>query len=240
MGDERSGAYDSEKPIHKVTLGKYAIARTPVTNAQFAIYVKAAGCQPPEYWGGDRPPRGLGEPSGRECELECGAGILPLAGQGDREEGQSAQRGRSGRRQRVGTKDQRRYPCGDDFDTSRANTSELRLGDTTPVGIFLGGASPYGLLDMSGNVWEWTRSLKGDYPYPGEGPERVAREDLLAGKRYPPGAAWRLLPTTLGGGGVPRLPPLVRSWQLRLACRISAGGLPILTLDFDHSGTLAL
>jgi formylglycine-generating enzyme required for sulfatase activity len=64
------------------------------------------------------------------------------------------------------------------------NSAELGLEDTTPVGIFTGGASPYGCLDMVGNVWEWTRSLWGSdmdrlefkYPYdPKDG-----REDLEA------------------------------------------------------------
>jgi iron(II)-dependent oxidoreductase len=79
----------------------------------------------------------------------------------------------------------RRYPWGDEWDKTKCNTIELGLGATTPVGIFPNGASPYGCLDMAGNVWEWTISLWGKsygspefkYPYnPTDG-----REDLKAG-----------------------------------------------------------
>ena len=77
------------------------------------------------------------------------------------------------------------WPWGDEWDETRCNTRELGLGGTTPVGIFPEGASPYGCLDMAGNVWEWTISLWGEnvsepefrYPYdPADG-----RENLEAG-----------------------------------------------------------
>jgi formylglycine-generating enzyme required for sulfatase activity len=51
----------------------------------------------------------------------------------------------------------RRYAWPGEFDALRANTAETRLGVTTPVGVFPGGATPdTGLLDLCGNVWEWT------------------------------------------------------------------------------------
>jgi formylglycine-generating enzyme required for sulfatase activity len=81
----------------------------------------------------------------------------------------------------------RRYPWGDDPDPGRANYNETRIGSTSAVGMFPGGTSPYGCLDMAGNVWEWTTSLWGEdiwepefkYPYdPSDG-----RENLDAGDR---------------------------------------------------------
>ncbi len=77
-----------------------------------------------------------------------------------------------------------RWPWGNEWQDGLANTREAEIGDTTPVGIYSpDGDSPYGVADMVGNVWEWTRSVYKKYPYNSEdgresftrGGERVLR-----------------------------------------------------------------
>ena len=64
--------------------------------------------------------------------------------------------------------DGRTYPWGGKFDASLCNVFETGTGTTTAVGMFPGGASPYGVLDMSGNVWEWTATQYGSKSEPGD------------------------------------------------------------------------
>ncbi len=86
----------------------------------------------------------------------------------------------------------REYPWQGDFEPDRANISETGIGMTSTVGCFLAGASPYGVLDLSGNVWEWTRSIwdneKHPYPYdPTDGRENLnssSRRVLRGGAFY--------------------------------------------------------
>jgi len=52
----------------------------------------------------------------------------------------------------------RRYPWGNEFDPERCNIRESGIEDTTMIGNYPGGESPYRCSDMAGNVWEWTSS----------------------------------------------------------------------------------
>ncbi|WP_300449131.1 SUMF1/EgtB/PvdO family nonheme iron enzyme [Accumulibacter sp.] len=169
---------------HRVRLPAYAIARVPVSNAQYALFVQATGYDPPEYWNGKRPPRNreahpVVEVSWHDALAYCRwlseATRRPI-GLPSEAEWEKAARGDA---------DARAYPWGDVFDAARCNVGGSGFDGTTPVGVFAHGASPYGCLDMAGNVWEWTRSLWGKdpqkptfvYPYAASDPKR---EDLNA------------------------------------------------------------
>ena len=81
----------------------------------------------------------------------------------------------------------RRYAYGDEFEVTAGNTFESHLRRSTPVGIYLDGATPSGLMDMTGNTWDWTSSLLADYPYD----DSPAHEDVKAtGARVLRGGSW--------------------------------------------------
>lgn len=86
--------------------------------------------------------------------------------------------------------DGREYPWGEEFDPAKANTWEGGLRGTSPVGAYPDGASPYGAMDMAGNVWEWTCTLaEGELadPAQGDGWDRDSRTDF----RIIKGGSWR-------------------------------------------------
>jgi formylglycine-generating enzyme required for sulfatase activity/energy-coupling factor transporter ATP-binding protein EcfA2 len=154
MGSKK--APTNVKPIQKVYLPEFKISRAPVTNAQYALYTRHTGAKSPEGWTGGH------IPAGKENH--------PVVGVSWHEASEYCEWMRDKIDQRValpsavewekaarGDIDQREYPWGE-WAELHCNSSELGLNETTPVGIFLNGASPYGVLDVSGNVAEWTRS----------------------------------------------------------------------------------
>lgn len=191
----------AERPEHSVVLESFELARTPVTNLAYLSFIAAGGYHDPRYWledgwnwlvqksisqpafWGDRqfgqpdqPVVGvswyealaytawLSEVNGRACRLPSEA------------EWERAARGPGGRL----------WPWGDSFVPTHANVAQSQLGRPNAVGAFPAGATPEGILDLAGNVWEWTSSRWGrawqtlEYTYPYDASD--GREDL--GGRY--------------------------------------------------------
>lgn len=154
---------DSEGPQHQVALLQYRISKTPVTNVQYRLFVEATGHELPKDWENGRSPKDkLSHPvvnvSWHDASAYC-HWLSQVTGKPIRlpseAEWEKAARG---------DRDKRAYPWGDKFEATRCNSGALGLRDTTPVGIFPEGASPYGVLDLSGNVWEWCGTQwQGDY-----------------------------------------------------------------------------
>ncbi len=199
QGHDSIAALDNETPVQSVDLADYWIDRTPVTCAQYQVFMAAGGyhaarwwspagwqwvqterLEQPLYWQSaealaNHPVCGV---SYYEAEAYANFVGKRLPTEAEWEKAASWQ------------PDQQHcvtYPWGEDWPTAERCNFGHRYGQTTPVDRFPYGQSPLGCVDMLGNVWEWTSSWFAPYPnftaypYPGysqtyfDGEHRVLR-----------------------------------------------------------------
>ena len=191
-------ASKGELPQHRVYLAEFYIGKYPVTNEQYATFVQSTGHAAPSYWDQEGIPAGQGDhpvvqTSWRDARAFCAwlsTATLISFRLPTEAEWEKAARGTNGRI----------YPWGDRRPTEALCNCDMQVGHTTPVGQYPENMSPYGALDLAGNVGEWTSSLYRPYPY------RVddGREDPAAeGLRVVRGGSFSLM-----------------GWNVRCACRL--------------------
>ncbi len=236
MGSERGAP---EGPIHSVTLSAYAIDRTEVTNAQYAVCVAAGACRQPSpttdylgepYYGtdvfadypvifvswqdADAYCRWRGARLPTEAEWEMAARWNPRTGQ-------------------VTT-----YPWGDQQDPALLNFCDagcpLDQADrsfddgwtqTAPVGSYPAGASPVGALDMLGNVAEWVADwYDADYYADSPAEDPAGPEDGTL--RVLRGGAWGVPLTAIRATARAGFEPDLRIAGLGFRCAASIDAAP--------------
>ncbi|ETR72309.1 MAG: hypothetical protein OMM_01814 [Candidatus Magnetoglobus multicellularis str. Araruama] len=177
-------ASDNEKKQHPVYLDQYYIAKFPVTVSQYNLFLESTDKQvrSSNKEKGNHPVVDVSWFEALEyCQWltqqlknnqEWAEKISSLFHARDWQislpseaEWEKAARGTDGRI----------YPWGNTFNKNNLNFDGTRIKGTSPVGCFKNGGSPYHVMEMSGNVLEWTRSKKADYPYK---PNDVDRESL--------------------------------------------------------------
>ena len=149
-----------EQPVHRVFLDAFWIDQVEVTNGQYQQCAAAGACTSPSVAGYFTRDSYYDSKNGGyadfpvihvnwyEAEDYCtwAGGRLPTEA-----EWEAAARGTDGRT----------FPVGNAIDMQNANYAGF-AGDTTRVGSYPSGSSPFGVLDMAGNVWEWVSDWYGE------------------------------------------------------------------------------
>jgi serine/threonine-protein kinase len=152
MGGMDIYAENDEQPYHDVSIREFWIDQVEVTNGMYALCVQAGNCARPRKLSSSTRSSYYDNPEFRDYPVVqvtwtdaqdyCAwAGRrLPTEAEWER-----AARG----------DDMRTYPWGDEPPSERYANYGMVLRDTSRVGSYARGASPFGALDMAGNVWEW-------------------------------------------------------------------------------------
>ena len=152
-----------EAPMHVRFLEAYLIEQYPVTNAEYAVFVKETNHSPPPHWNnGDFAPEEANLPvvhvnwHDSNAYAHWAGKRLPTEA-----EWEKACRGPDGRI----------YPWGNVFVSDESDATEtpvetlqILTAHLTPVGVRPATVSPYGVGDAAGNVWEWTADWYQPYP----------------------------------------------------------------------------
>ncbi len=166
-------AFGEERPMHVVYLTEFSISKTPITNAQYSAFVAATRHRSPEGWHGHQPPHNKKDhpvvninwfDANAFCQwLSEQTGIsFRLPSEAEWEKAARSVHANL-------------YPWGNHWGEELCNTVELNLRDTVEVGYFQSDCSPYKILDMAGNVFEWTNTIwsfedrngkRHHFPYP--------------------------------------------------------------------------
>ncbi|MEI6519693.1 MAG: bifunctional serine/threonine-protein kinase/formylglycine-generating enzyme family protein [bacterium] len=188
MGSAKTdkNALKAEMPQREVNLDAYYIYKTEVTVAQYRKFCTATGRKMPNApdwgWQNNHPIVNVNWNDAKAYADWAGV-ALPTEAQWEK-----AARGTDGRI----------YPWGNEWDNSKLQCSKVKWGDagkTAPVGSFSTGASPYGVMDMTGNVWEWCADWYGADYYknaPTKNPDPVTGGCLVlwGGSRVLRGGSW--------------------------------------------------
>lgn len=213
MGQD--GGRRSHQPQRRVYLDLYAIDCTEVTNESFGAFVEETGYEAlgwdPQFAAarGDEPVTGM---LWREARAYCEWMDRRLPTEAEWEK---AARGTDGRR----------YPWGESWHSSRANTVEGGIGGVVPVGGYPEGASPYGVLDMAGNAAEWVADTFDPeyYTYAPNrnppGPDRVLDHGLRGGSWASPSEHAQTFFRDSSHSATP-------NWRVGFRCAVSAEGEP--------------
>lgn len=172
--------YESEAKRQRVGSSRFHITQNLITNAQYHAFIRSTGHRQPgvdrptwkgyglihpysrtrrHAWSKGHPPKGRRDHPVVLVNHQDAVAYAEWLGRNTRytwrlpteREWEKAARGAVGRR----------FPWGDKYSPARLNSHDKGPFDTVPVGRFPAGASPFGLLDPAGQVFEWTDTVAG-------------------------------------------------------------------------------
>lgn len=182
---------NDEQPAHEVTLASFWMDQVEVTNSMYELCARAGACRLPKEFRSDNREEYFNTALFRDYPVvhvtwydanaycQWAGRRLPTEAEWER-----AARG----------DDKRNYPWGDESPNEYNSNSLNVVGDTTRVGSYPEGASPFGVLDMAGNVWEWVADYYQPAYYaksPLDNPQGPTREEARSDLRVIRGGSFQ-------------------------------------------------